>query len=578
MLVGWGFLCYTCRDGDIDPLCWREWEMEEEKVSEEARFYSRAEAWLYRVLEQSPVAATQLGEHRWDDRLADNRIEALEAQYREALEALSEFEVMNTDGFDLDARIDHTLVVQILKATKQDFEEIQGHVRDPGYYLGQVTGGIFLLIMKAFAPLPERLRSALGRVRETARVLQEGRANLDPAKVPPVWAEVALEQARQAPGLFLGLLPSIADQGAPELAGALKEAGQEAASAIQAYAEFLENDLLPQAGGDFAAGEAVFNTLLAETHLVDYDADELLETGWRLLEETKAQMERVAKEIDPNKSVEAILEEAKNDHPTADGVLRAYEEAMAATRQFVIDHDMVTIPEGESLRVIETPVFMRPLLPFAAYMSPGILEKEQEGLFLVTPVDADMPPEVQEERLRGHYWAKLPVVALHEGYPGHHLQLVWANQCKTLPRRMGSFLSTLFVEGWAFYCEELMEELGYIASPVQRLGRLSAQLWRAARIILDVSLHCKGMTVSEAVDFLVEKAGLERSNALAEVRRYTNSPTQPQSYLMGKLEILKLVDAYKAAHPDMSMKAMHDGILACGSLPPKLMRKQLLGR
>jgi uncharacterized protein (DUF885 family) len=122
-----------------------------------------------------------------------------------------------------------------------------------------------------------------------------------------------------------------------------------------------------------------------------------------------------------------------------------------------------------------------------------------------------------------------------------------------------------------------MEELGYIASPVQKLGRLSAQLWRAARIILDVSLHCREMTVDEGVDFLVEKAGLERSNALAEVRRYTNSPTQPQSYLMGKLEILKLVDAYKAANPHMSMKEMHDAILACGSLPPKLMRKRLMG-
>lgn len=217
------------------------------------------------------------------------------------------------------------------------------------------------------------------------------------------------------------------------------------------------------------------------------------------------------------------------------------------------------------------------MLLYAAYMPPGILEEKQEGLFLVTPVDVDMPPEAQEEKLKGHYWAKLPVVALHEGYPGHHLQLVWANQCGTLPRRMGSFLSTLFVEGWAFYCEELMEELGYIAEPMQRLGRLSAQLWRAARIILDVSLHTKGMAVEEAVDFMVERVGLERSNALAEVRRYTGSPTQPQSYLMGKLALLELVEEFKAANPGAAMKELHDTILACGSLPPRLMRQRLLG-
>jgi uncharacterized protein (DUF885 family) len=121
-----------------------------------------------------------------------------------------------------------------------------------------------------------------------------------------------------------------------------------------------------------------------------------------------------------------------------------------------------------------------------------------------------------------------------------------------------------------------MEQLGYIAEPIQRLGRLKDQLWRAARIILDVSLHTKGMSVEEAVDFLVEKCQLEPSNALAEVRRYTGTPTQPQSYLMGKLAILELVDEYRRAHPNVSLKEMHDAILSCGSLPPRLMRQRLL--
>jgi Uncharacterized protein conserved in bacteria len=169
------------------------------------------------------------------------------------------------------------------------------------------------------------------------------------------------------------------------------------------------------------------------------------------------------------------------------------------------------------------------------------------------------------------------VTALHEAYPGHHLQLVWANRQETIPRRMGTFLATLFIEGWAFYCEELMEQLGYIAGPTQRLGRLADQLWRAARIIIDVSLHTRGMLVDEAVDFLVRECQLEPANALAEVRRYTASPTQPQSYLMGKLAILELVADYRRAHPEASMRQIHDAILGCGSLPPRLMRQRLLG-
>jgi uncharacterized protein (DUF885 family) len=310
--------------------------------------------------------------------------------------------------------------------------------------------------------------------------------------------------------------------------------------------------------------------------MLDLDAEALLATGWEQFHQTQAQIEAVAQEIDPTKPVREILEDAKASHPTAEGVLEAYQDAMDAARQYVIDHDIVTLPPGESLRIIETPVYLRPLIPYAAYMSPGILEEQQDGIFVVTPVDPDAPPDEQEQKLKGHYWAKLPVVALHEAYPGHHLQLVWANRTETIPRRMASFLSSLFIEGWAFYCEELMEQLGYIATPVQRLGRLVAQLWRAARIILDVSLHTKGMAVEEAVEFLVQECQLEPANAQAEVRRYTQSPTQPMSYLMGKLLIVQLVADYRRAHPDTSLREVHDAILGCGSLPPRLMRQRLL--
>jgi uncharacterized protein (DUF885 family) len=546
-------------------------------MGNEATFYRRAEEWLNWLLELYPVLATQLGDHRWDDRLADYTLEMLESQYQEVLATLAEFQAMDTASFRLDARIDHTLLVQLLEYFIRDYEKNQGHRRNPGDYVEDTLTGIILLIIKDFAPLPQRLRSALGRARELPRVLKEAQANIVPAEVPRVWAEVALEQTQQAPGLFMGLLPTLAAEAAPELQADMVKAGQAAVQALQTYANFLQNDVLPQAAGDFAAGRELFNEKLREEHMVDYDADQLLETGWELFHQTQAQMEALAREIDPNKSVKELLEEAKSDHPTAKGLLAAHEAAMAAARQYVVAHDIVTIPEGETLRIVETPIHMRPIIPYAAYLSPGILEEKQEGLFFVTPVDPNAPPEEQEQKLKGHNRVKLPVTALHEAYPGHHLQLVWANRQKTVPRRLGSLLSTLFIEGWAFYCEELMEQLGYIAQPIQRLGRLSDQLWRAARIILDASLHTKGMSVDEGVEFLVQKCQLEPTNALAEVRRYTQTPTQPQSYLMGKLAILEVVADYRQAHPEASLREVHDTILGCGSMPPRLIRQQLFG-
>ncbi len=544
-------------------------------MTNETHFYQETERWIYRLMETNPVAATQLGDHRWDDRLSDYSAEALEGQYREMLAALAEFQAMDTDSFRLAAKIDYELVTTIIASFIRQHEKIRAPWRNPGVYLDETLGGVMLLLLKEFAPLADRLRSALGRVRQVPRLLQEAQQNLIPAEVPRVWAEVAVEQAQQAPGLFLGLLPAVAAQAAPDLQADLAEAGQAAAGAIQGYLSFLQEEVIPHAQGTFAVGRELFDEMLRQEHMVDYDADRLLATGWEQFHQTRAQMEAVAREIDPRRSVQEILEEAKADHPTADGLLDAYRQAMADIRQYVSDHEIATIPPDESLRIVETPFYMRPLIPYAAYMPPGILEDQQDGIFFVTPVDPNAPPEEQEQKLKGHSWSKLPITALHEAYPGHHLQLVYANRTETLPRRMGSFLATLFIEGWAFYCEELLEQMGYIAQPVQRLGRLADQLWRAARIILDASLHTRGMSVDEAVNFLVKECQLEPSNALAEVRRYTQSPTQPQSYLMGKLAILELIADYRRAHPDASLRHIHDTILSCGSLPPRLMRRQL---
>ena len=544
-------------------------------MTDEAKFYQRAEEWLEDILERNPVSATHLGNHQYDDQLADRTAEAMEEEYRLISAALAELQSFDTAQFGLDARIDHAVVAEILSSDIRGYEKVQPHLRSPGFYLGEIMGGVFSLIMKEFAPLPERLHSALGRVRQAPRVLHEGMQNLVPEQVPAVWVETTLEQARQAPGLFVGLLPAMAAEAAPELAPELAEAGQQAAQAMGEYAAFLQNEVLPQCAGDFAIGRELFDELLRKRHMVDYDADQLLATGWEQFHQTKAQMESLAREMDPERTVKELLEDAKADHPTAEGLLDAYRQAVAEIRQYVIDREIVTIPEGESLRIIETPDYLKPILPYAAYMSPGILEEKQEGIFIVTPVDPEQSAADQEQKLKGHFWAKLPITALHEAYPGHHLQLVWANSREMLPRRMGSFIATLFIEGWAFYCEELLEQMGYIAQPVQRLGRLSDQLWRSARIILDVSLHTRGMPVQEAVDFLVNECQLEPANALAEVRRYTQSPTQPQSYLMGKLAILEIVAEFRAAHPELSMREMHDAILGCGSLPPRLIRQQL---
>ena len=545
-------------------------------MADEEIFYSKSEAFIWRMLQVNPVVATEMGEHRWDGRFADNSLDALDGFNEEVRQTLSEVSAMDVSRFSKDAQIDHSIMISLLKDLAREHEIFARHRRDPSYYVNQVMTGLLLLILKDFAPLEARLESLRSRLEGAGKVLEDGRRNLEPSRVPRIWAEIALDQLDHAGGFFTELIPSIAADRAPNLVDRLKEAGSRAAQAMDTFKQYVATEILPQASGDFAAGGDVFNEMLSERHMVDYDAGELLDTGLHLFDETRAQMAHVANQIDPGRSVDDIIEEAKRDHPSPQDLLKAYEQAVEAAKRYVIEHDIVTIPEGESLTIIPTPDFLRPVLPYAAYLPPGILEDKQDGFFFVTPVDPADPPDVQEQKLKGHSYAGLRITALHEAYPGHHLQLSWANRQGRLPRRMASFLSSFFIEGWAFYCEELMEELGYIARPVQKLIRLKDQLWRAARIILDVKLHTRKVSPEEAVQFLVDECKLEKPNALAEVRRYTTSPTQPQSYLMGKLAILDIIKTYRSRHGELALRQLHDTILACGSLPPRLMRKCLL--
>jgi uncharacterized protein (DUF885 family) len=540
----------------------------------EERFYDRFEAFVNMMVEEVPVFGTQLGDHRFDHRLGHYDRATLERQYAEIQKELAAFEDVDSDDFGPDAQIDYIIAVQSLKHFLREFKEVRSEYRDPGMYLNVALGGVFFLLIKDFAPLPERLVSALGRMREIPRLLEEGKANIVPAETPRLWAEMALQSAQMGVGLFVGLVPSLAPQ-APDISDDLLEAGQTAAAAVQDFAAWIEQHVIPNAQGAFPAGRELFETLLRENHMVDWDADWLLAQGYRLYDSTLAEMETLSQEIDPGKSAKELVEEMKKEHPPADRLLDTYRAAMMSARRFVIEQDLVTIPPDEELTIVETPAYLRNQIPYAAYMPPGLLEAEQEGIFVVTPVDPDAPPKEREEKLRGHSYDKLPITALHEAYPGHHLQLVVANLNKSLPRLFGGYLSSLFVEGWAFYCEEMMEQQGFFQKPIQRLSRLQDQLWRAARIIVDVSLHTGQMEYEEAVQFMIEKANLEPSDARVEVNRYTQSPTQPMSYLMGKYEIMQIVEEYQTRYPEHSLKQMHDALLQSGSLPPRLMRRSL---
>lgn len=531
---------------------------------------------LKTLWEDDPVFATACGIHDYDHKLASLAPDAVNQHITALKRFISQLEQIN-GGLSKEEDADRQALLAWMKGRVVDWEAIQWHKKEPSLYLDHALYGTYLLLAREFAPLPQRMECLVHRLREFRRLLDEAKVNLSPPEVPAVYLETAFETLSGAKMFLSMTVPQAVEQLENEtlkreVLGAIDDAG----GALSEFEAWLQQEVSPKAKGSFAVGTDLFVQLLRDEHLLSETPDELEAIGRDVLAQAKSELERVAAEVDPSLPWFELVERLKSHHPPKERIVETYAEEVSRARQFVIDKNIVTLPEGESLRVVETPQFERATTPYAAYMPSAPFDEKSEGLFYVTPIDPEDPPEVQEDRLRGHCIYALPITVIHEAYPGHHLQLTVAAKSPSKIRKV--FGSNLFVEGWALYCEELMMEQGYSEDPRVRLFQLKDLVWRAVRVIVDVGLHCKGMSFNEAVLWLVNEAHLEHANAIAEVRRYTASPTQPLSYLTGKLAILRLRrEVEKRGGNNFSLRHFHDRLLQAGGLPLRLVEQLLLG-
>ncbi|HVQ27191.1 MAG TPA: DUF885 domain-containing protein, partial [Planctomycetota bacterium] len=285
-----------------------------------------------------------------------------------------------------------------------------------------------------------------------------------------------------------------------------------------------------------------------------------------------------ARRHDARRSWRQLIEDGRRRAPESHWLREAYVSEVERTRRFVVERKIAPIPAGERLEILDTPVFERALRPYAVYQAPAPFDAETAGVLYVTPIDIRRSKDEQAAQLGAHCTPALPILALHEGYPGHHLQLTHANRAGSRLRRI--MHSDVLAEGWALYCEELMWEQGYFtADPLTRLFQLRDLLFRACRVVLDAALHSGRMTPAQAVDYLVEQAMLDPTLAASEVSRYCTTPTQPMSYLVGKLQILELrSEAQQKLGARFQLHDFHAALLASGTIPPALVREELWSR
>ena len=511
-----------------------------------------------------PVAATQAGVKSQDDRYGRFSPAAL-APHVAALKALAA--ALEEAAVDtLEEEIDRTALLNEARVTLRRFERERPQARNPGFWLAHLLGGLHFLLGRTDRTPQEKATALAGRLADVPVLLDDARAAL--VEPRQVFVETAL-RVNEGGLALVREVGSVLAAAAPVEAERLAAAAHEAAAALTAFGRDLERSLEGASAG-FAVGEEDFNFHLHYEHALRDTAPELWRYGLHLKEELEADLARRAVRLNGGKRWQDVADRLRADHPSAGALVAAYAQEMARARDFVAARQLAPIPDAP-LDVVPTPAFMRPVIPFAAYDSPGSYSSDRTGWFYVTTPDPRLPASAQERLLRDHCRHELAATALHEGYPGHHLQLVHAQGQPSDTRK--NVATPLTVEGWALYCEDMMGEEGFYRSEEEQFFQRIHLLWRAARVLLDVGLHTRGMTFEQAVDYLASELRVERAHAEAEVRRYCAEPAQPLCYAVGRREILELRKDFRATHgAAFTLRAFHDALLRYGGLPVALIR------
>jgi uncharacterized protein (DUF885 family) len=519
--------------------------------------------------------ATQLGVHTYDKQLDDVTASAFDAEAVADSGFRANLLAIDSSTLSVEQQLDRAQLIHAMDAAILTNRVIKPWARNPDFYSSGITNAAYVIMVRNFAPPAARLASIVARQKAMPAALAEARKNLvDP---PRIFTEIAIEQIDGNVSFFKNDVPA-AFKGVTDTALVAEFAASNAAvmKALSDYKTFLQNELLPKSTGTYALGADVYAKALAANEMVDVPLDRLLGVAEADRAKNEAAFQATAKLIDSTKSADAVLAGLQADHPAPDKLLSTTQGMLDALRQFIVDHKIVTIPPSDPARVKETPPFMRSTTS-ASMDTPGPFETAKlDGFYNMTLPDPRWPKREQDSYMTQWYYAAIANVSVHEVYPGHYIQFLYAKNFPTDVRKV--FGAATNSEGWAHYDEQMMIDEGFHANePKYRLAQLQDALLRDVRFIVGIKMHTQGMTVDEATKLFATQGHQPHPVAVSEAKRGAGDPLYGY-YTMGKLMILKLRDDYRAKQGSaFTLQGFHDTFLKLGPLPLPLIRRAMLG-
>ena len=543
--------------------------------SKDAAFTSIAAEYLEDLYRRQPTQATDLGIHKYDDQLENYSREAVADSVASARRFRERVTAIDPGTLSLDKQLDREQLLHAIDSRILTLEVVRPWAKDADTYSSGMTNTAYVMIKRKFAPPEERLRKLIAREKAMPAALQEARKNIE--NPPRIYTQIAIDQLDGNRSFFETAVPGAFTEVTDKaLQDEFKKANAAVIAALVDYKKWLQTELLKKSTGDFAFGEETYRKKLAADDMIDVPLDELLAIADRDLKKNQAAFAETAKLIDSKKTPQQVLASVEADHPPAPKLLGVTQQELDAIGRFMTDHHIVTIPQAAPARVQETPPFLRATTS-ASMDIPGPFEKvATEAYYNMTLPDPKWPARETQEFMTQWYYAAISNVSVHEVWPGHYLQFLYAKGFPSDVRKvLGAATNS---EGWAHYCEQMVIDEGFHADdPRYRLAQIQDALLRDARFIVGIRMHTKGMTMEQAQEFFVKEGYQPAPVARSETRRGTADATYGY-YTMGKLMILKLRDDYKAKlGAQYSLQNFHDSFIKLGPLPLPLIRKAMLG-
>ncbi len=546
------------------------------------------EHWDQRM-HDSPVWASTLGDHRFDDQLGDPSANALMQRRSATRKHLAAAKALDASGFSERDLVTLALFVESLERSvdREVCESYQWSVSARGNPVSsfnvmpddhKVTDlKSAQNLVARYQQIPASVDASIANLRSG---LSKGRvANAESIRLTILLVKGQLESPIAQwpllkPAAHIRGLSAIDQSQRKELADALEAlVAGEIKTAYARYHKMLEDELLPQgrSGSKVGAhalpdGLACYEASIRGHINLPRTAKEIHQLGLSEIARVNGEMAKLGKKLFRARTLAATIKTLRTKKElyfeNKEEIIAKAESSLAKAKA-AIPKFFGILPESDC-RVVEIPDYEAPYTTIAYYRQPQAAN-DKPGEYFINTFKPETRPRFEME-----------VLAYHESIPGHHLQIAISQERHDLPlfRQHGG--STAFVEGWALYTERLSDEMGLYSGDLDRMGMLSYDAWRASRLVVDTGIHAMGWTREQAEAYMQEHTALTKSNIRNEVDRYISWPGQAVAYKVGQLEILRLREEARATLGErFDLKQFHDVVLKFGAVTLPVLASQV---